>query len=130
MKKNKTSQAGSLLDLVYDGIFKKKGKNVVTLDLGSIENAICRYFVLCNGDSTTQTTAIAESVEEVLRTRKSEKPFHREGYENANWILLDYGDVIVHVFIESYRNLYNLEELWADAKILQIEEQDLADTSN
>jgi len=109
-------QTESLVKLVIEGILKKKGKRIVTLNLSEIENSICSYFVICHGDSTTQTSAIGESVAEVVLENSGEKPLHKEGFENANWILLDYGDVIIHVFLESYRDLYRLEELWADAK--------------
>lgn len=115
-------QTESLVKLVIEGILKKKGKRIVTLDLSDIENSICSYFVICHGDSTTQTSAIGESVAEVVFEKSGEKPLHKEGFENANWILLDYGDVIVHVFLESYRDLYRLEELWADAKLESISE--------
>ena len=109
-------QTESLVKLVIEGILKKKGKRIVTLNLSEIENSICSYFVICHGDSTTQTSAIGESVAEVVLENSGEKPLHKEGFENANWILLDYGDVIIHVFLESYRDLYRLEDLWADAK--------------
>lgn len=109
-------QTESLVKLVIEGILKKKGKRIVTLNLSEIENSICSYFVICHGDSTTQTSAIGESVAEVVFENSGEKPLHKEGFENANWILLDYGDVIIHVFLESYRDMYRLEELWADAK--------------
>ena len=88
----------------------------MTLDLSKIENSICTYFIICHGESTTQTSAIGESVAEFVFKESGEKPLHREGFQNANWILLDYGDVIVHVFLESFRELYRLEDLWADAK--------------
>jgi len=109
-------QTESLVKLVIEGILKKKGKRIVTLNLSEIENSICSYFVICHGDSTTQTSAIGESIAEVVLENSGEKPLHKEGFENANWILLDYGDVIIHVFLESYRDMYRLEELWADAK--------------
>ena len=109
-------QTESLVKLVIEGILKKKGKRIVTLDLSEIKNSICSYFVICHCDSTTQTSAVGESVVEVVLKNSGEKPLHKEGFENANWILLDYGDVIIHVFLESYRDLYRLEDLWADAK--------------
>ena len=116
MVSDSNKQTESLVKLVIEGILKKKGKRIVTLNLSEIENSICSYFVICHGDSTTQTSAIGESVAEVVLENSGEKPLHKEGFENANWILLDYGDVIIHVFLESYRDMYRLEELWADAK--------------
>ncbi len=115
-------QTKKLVSTIAEGIFKKKGKRVVSLDLSEIENSICKYFVICHGESTTQTAAIGESVIEVVRNEMGEKPIHREGFQQANWVLLDYGDVIVHIFLESYRELYSLEDLWADAKFETISE--------
>ena len=115
-------QTKKLVSTIAEGIFKKKGKRVVSLDLSKIENSICKYFVICHGESTTQTAAIGESVIEVVRDELGEKPIHREGFQQANWVLLDYGDVIVHIFLESYRELYSLEDLWADAKFETISE--------
>jgi len=109
-------QTESLVKLVIEGILKKKGKRIITLNLSEIENSICSYFIICHGESTTQISAIGESVVEVVFDKSGEKPLHKEGFENANWVLLDYGDVIVHVFLKSYRELYRLEDLWADAK--------------
>ena len=116
MTSKKIEQTEGLVKLVIEGILKKKGKRIVTLDLSKIENSICTYFIICHGESTTQTSAIGESVAEFVFKESGEKPLHREGFQNANWILLDYGDVIVHVFLESFRELYRLEDLWADAK--------------
>jgi ribosome-associated protein len=121
MEVNNT-ETNKLIGSIAEGIFKKKGKRVVSLDLRDIENAICKYFILCHGESTTQTAAIGESVVDVVRTEIGEKPIHREGFQQANWVLLDYGDVIVHIFLESYRELYRLEDLWADAKSETISE--------
>ena len=116
------AQTEKLVSTIAEGIFKKKGKRVVSLDLSKIENSICKYFVICHGESTTQTSAIGESVIEVVRNVLGEKPIHKEGFQQANWVLLDYGDVIVHIFLESYRELYRLEDLWADAKLEEISE--------
>ncbi|MCD6597356.1 MAG: ribosome silencing factor [Bacteroidales bacterium] len=115
-------QTKKLVSTIAEGIFKKKGKRVVSLDLSKIENSICKYFVICHGESTTQTAAIGESVIDVVRNELGERPIHKEGFQHANWVLLDYGDVIVHIFLESYRELYSLEDLWADAKFESISE--------
>lgn len=122
MKGTDNSHTDDLMELVIEGLLRKKGKKIVTLDLSKIENAICNYFVIAHGDSTTQTEALGASVEEIIKENIETKPFHKEGFENAQWILLDYGDIIVHIFLDSYRTLYNLEDLWADAEYKLIEE--------
>jgi len=105
-----------IVDAVVESIQEKKGENITVLDLRSIDNAITSFFVICDGTSNVHVDSIADSVEELVRKNISEKPFHVEGRDNAEWILLDYLDVIVHVFQKSTRELYKLEELWADAK--------------
>lgn len=116
-KKTQTSsQAANLLDSVVEGMHEKKAKNIVIVNLAGVENSICDYFVICDADSKTHVEAIADSVEEVVRKRTGEKPFHAEGYENAEWILIDYINVVVHVFQKEIRDYYNLEALWADAE--------------
>ena len=122
MKGKKESSTNQLVKFVIEGIFKKNGKEVVVLDLSEIENSICSRFVIAHGDSNSQVSAIAESVVDLVRIENKEKPLHTDGMTHANWILLDYGDVIVHVFQEPVRRLYNLEDLWADAKFEKIED--------
>lgn len=124
MKGKNDLQTDRLVELIVEGILKKKGRGIIVLDLSELENSICNYFVICHGESTTQTSAIGGSVEEVVREKSDEKLFHKEGFKNATWILLDYSDVVVHIFLEHYRLLYNLEELWADAKSEVIEEEE------
>jgi ribosome-associated protein len=104
-----------LLKSVVKGIFNKKGLNVLKIDLRRFENSIADYFVICHANSATQVDAICDSVEDTVRIDTGEKPFHVEGLENCYWVLLDYGDVVVHIFLEEYRNFYSLETLWADA---------------
>jgi ribosome-associated protein len=122
MKGTDNAHTDDLMEFVIEGLMRKKGKKIVTLDLSGIENAICQYFVIAHGHSTTQTEALGESVQEVISEKLHSKPFHKEGFENAQWILLDYGDIIVHIFLDSFRTLYNLEDLWADAEYKLIEE--------
>jgi len=86
-----------------------------------IENTICEYFVICDGDSNIHVDAVADSVNEYVRKKLNDRPVHIEGKDNAEWILIDYVDVIVHVFQKSIREFYNLEGLWADAKRTEIE---------
>jgi len=111
-----------IVDAAIEGILKKKGKNPVSLDLTEIENSVCKYFIICHGDSNTQVDALADSVMEVVREETGEKVWHKEGLNTANWVLLDYSDVVVHIFQREYRDFYKLEELWADAKVTQYDE--------
>jgi ribosome-associated protein len=99
-----------------EAMLDKKAQHVVSLNLSQIDGAIATCFVLCNADSTTQVEAIAENVEEQVRKTLGEKPLRREGFENAIWIILDYVDVMVHIFQTEARSFYRLESLWADAE--------------
>ena len=108
-----------LVDAIIEGLFKKKGEEVVSLDLTKIENSVCKYFVICHADSDRQVEALADSVLETVREETGENAWHKEGLDNATWVLLDYSDVVVHIFQKEYRDLYKLEELWADAKLVQ-----------
>lgn len=116
-KASSPSQTTSLLDAIIDGMHEKKAKNVTVVNLSEIENAICDFFVICDADSKTHVEAIADSVEEIVRKTTGEKPFHAEGYENSEWILIDYINIVAHVFQKEMRDYYNLEALWADAEI-------------
>jgi len=107
---------------VIDGILERKGLEITKMDMRSLGNSICDFFIICHGTSNRQVEAIAESVEEQVRKQTGEKPVHREGYASAEWILLDFVDVIVHVFQKPVREHYALEELWADAVTEEIVE--------
>lgn len=109
-----------LADAVVEGILEKKGKNISVLNLTNIHNRVCDYFIICQADSTTQVNAVAGSVEEIVKKRIGENPYRAEGFENSEWILIDYVTVVVHVFQSEMRNFYNLESLWADAEITEI----------
>jgi ribosome-associated protein len=120
----KRSDGGEvLLGSVITGIFEKKGQYVLKIDLRKIENRIADYFVICHASSGTQVSAICDSIDDTVRKVAGEKPFHIEGLDNCFWVLLDYGNVIVHVFLEEYRNFYSLETLWADACIENVEDK-------
>ncbi len=110
-----------LLDAIITGIKQKKSENIICMNLNAIENSICDYFVICQAGSERLAQAIADEVEKTVRELIKEKPINKSGYNNAKWILLDYGDVIVHIFKDEYREVYNLEELWADAELTKIE---------
>lgn len=122
MQKTGIADTERLLETILKGIQNKKGSAIVTVDLTVLENSFCQFFVICHGNSNIQVNAIAESVEERVREDLREKVWHREGLENAQWVLLDYGDVVVHIFQKEYRDFYNLEDLWADASIAYVEE--------
>jgi len=121
--KKKSYGAEVLLESVIKGIFEKKGQNVLKIDLRKLENRITDYFVICHAPSGTQVSAICDSVDDTVRKDASEKPLHIEGLDNCFWVLLDYGNVIVHVFLEEYRKFYSLESLWSDAAIEAIEDK-------
>lgn len=113
-----------LVDTIVEGVQEVKGKDITILNLTEIENAVCDYFVICSGDSSTQVDAIANSVQRTTREKLTEKPWHNEGSTNSEWILLDYVNVVVHVFYRETRDFYNIEGLWADAERTNIENID------
>ena len=121
--KKRTDEDEVLLGSIIKGVFGKKGQNVLKIDLRKLENRITDYFVICHATSGTQVSAICDSVEDTVRKGTGEKPLHLEGLDNCFWVLLDYGNVIVHVFLEEYRNFYSLESLWADAAIEAMEDK-------
>lgn len=121
--KKKQDGTEILLNTIIKGIFEKKGQNVLLIDLRKLENRITDYFVICHAGSTTQVSSLCDSVEDTVRIDTGEKPQHVEGLDNCFWVLVDYGNVIVHVFLEEYRNFYSLESLWADAKVEKMEDK-------
>lgn len=120
----KLEETDRILDAAIEGLKKIKGKEINIIDLASIKHTECSYFIICHGSSGTNVDALAHSVEETVEEMTGTKVWHRDGYRNAIWILLDYGDVMVHVFREEARRFYNLEGLWADAKSKKIETED------
>jgi ribosome-associated protein len=116
-KKSKNTSAEELKNLVVELIDDKKGNDIVSLDLRKIPEAITDYFVICHCESTTQTRAIIDHLEEEVRNRLLIKPLHVEGRTNGEWCLIDFGDVVVHIFQREKREFYQLEDLWSDAII-------------
>lgn len=108
--------------VIIDCIQERKGQNIVHIDLSKTDNSVCEFFIITHADSGTQVKAIASHIEEVLKDKYGIRAFHAEGYENAQWILLDYNSIVVHIFLDNTRDYYKLEELWADAKIEMISE--------
>ena len=117
-----TTTSTQLSELVVLGMLEKKAEDVVIMDMREVKTAVADYFVICSGNSDTQIDAISESIEEHVRKASTQKPWKREGRAHREWILIDYVDVVVHVFNKEKRKFYGLEELWGDAKIQQITE--------
>lgn len=116
----KEQNTTSLLALILEGIENVKGENISILDLRNIDNTPCDYFVICDGNSNTQVNAIAGSVQKTVSKELHEKPWHIEGTEQANWVLMDFINIVVHIFQKETRAYYNIEDLWGDAKITNI----------
>jgi len=109
-----------LVNTITKGIQEKKGADIVVADLQGIDGSICNYFVICQGSSPAQVEAITESVGDFARKELGEKPTRVAGLENAQWVAMDYGDVLVHIFLPDVRSYYDLEHLWDDAALTHI----------
>ena len=120
MQKNKAS-ADELITLIIAGIEEVKGIGINLLDLREIENTVCDYFVVCNGTSNTHVNAIVSSIQKTVSKSIKDKPWHIEGADNAEWVLMDYVNVVVHVFQKHTREFYDIEGLWGDAKVTMVE---------
>ncbi|HSN50420.1 MAG TPA: ribosome silencing factor [Bacteroidales bacterium] len=113
-----------LREIITDALLDKQGKDIVILDFKKIGSSICDAFIICHGASRPQVEALTESVLENVKKKTGQNALHKEGFENAEWILIDYGDILVHIFQDSTRIFYNLEQLWADAEITKIKSTD------
>jgi len=122
IKKRKEPGTDEILKVVIDGVQEKKAKQVTVIDLRENEGSICDVFVICHGDSNTQVDAITDSVVRFVKEKLHISTHHLEGLENLQWVLVDFGSVVVHVFQKKYRDFYQLEELWSDSKITRIED--------
>ena len=120
MQKRKAS-ADELIALILEGIEEVKGQDINLLDLREIENTVCDYFIICNGTSNTHVNAIVGSIQKTVSKAIKDKPWHVEGEDNAEWVLMDYVNVVVHVFQKHIREYYDIEGLWGDAKFTVIE---------
>lgn len=109
-----------LLANIIKGIEEVKGNDIDILDLREIDNTVCDYFVICSGTSNTQVNAIVHSIQKVVSKELKDKPWHVEGTENGEWVLMDYVNIVVHVFQKHIREYYNIESLWGDARITSI----------
>ena len=106
----------SLHKLVVEGMMEKKAVDIIVMDLRDVKNAVADYFVICSGNSDTQIDAISDSVEEIVWKKSEQNPWRKEGRENKEWVLIDYVDVVAHIFKKEKREFYAIEELWGDAK--------------
>jgi ribosome-associated protein len=119
-KKRKGASSEILSDVIVKGMQEKKATNIVVLDLRKVKNAVADFFILCSGNSDKQLDAIADSIDEQVSKTLKENPWHVEGKNNKEWMLLDYIDVVAHVFKKDRREFYALEKLWGDAEIIEI----------
>ncbi|WP_339700348.1 ribosome silencing factor [uncultured Marixanthomonas sp.] len=117
----KEQETDQLITQILKGIEDVKGKDIEILDLRDLENTVCDYFIICNGASNTQVNAIVNSIQKTVSKALKEKPWHVEGSNNAEWILMDFVHVVVHVFQKHIREFYDIEGLWGDAKSVKIE---------
>lgn len=121
-KKLKQTPTELLVDIIVNGMQEVKAKDIVVLDMKDVRSATTDFYIICNGTSNTHVEAISRSVERETIEKVSEKPSHMEGVQNAQWILMDYFSVVVHIFDEKSREYYRLEDLWADANMRTIKE--------
>lgn len=118
------TETATLQDHLIEGIQDRKGRHITHVDMSSIENAASSHFIICEGTSTMHVSSIADRVREYMLETYNVKPFNYDGYGSSQWIVLDYGDTLVHVFTPQARQLYNLEELWNDAVISNLPDLD------
>lgn len=115
-KKSAAKSISKDVKVIAEAMLDKKAKNVCSLDLRKLGTSICDYFVICNADSTTNVSAIADNVEDQMEEKCNKRVVRAQGKENSFWIIMDYGDIVVHIFQTQYRDFYRLEELWSDCK--------------
>lgn len=118
----KTASVQELLDIIVEGMKEKKAKEIVILDMMNLKSAPADFFVICHGESNKQVEAIARSVDEFVKKQTGEDALHTEGLDNAEWVLLDYFNVVVHIFQQEKRNFFDIEGLWGDARIVEVED--------
>ena len=116
------TKASKIIKTIIAAIQEKKGKNIISLDLRKINEAVADFFIVCEAGSQPQIRAIADNIDDKVREKCGEKPFHHEGYNNLQWVLIDYINVVVHVMLPENRKFYQLEEMWSDAAAETIDE--------
>lgn len=126
--KNKTQELNimveneQIVNKIVEGIQERKGKNIVIVNLNKLQEAPCSYFVICEGDSNVHVNSVANSIKDWVRDEIKVKPYATDGFENCEWIAMDYGQIIVHVFQRHTRAFYDIEHLWADADLKRLED--------
>jgi ribosome-associated protein len=121
-KRRKADHSEKISQLVVKGMQEKKASNIVVMDLRKVRNAVADFFVICSGNSDRQLDAIADSIDEEVYKGAKESPWHTEGKNNKEWMLLDYSNVVAHIFNKDKRSFYALDKLWGDAEITEIED--------
>ena len=124
MIKKANHELSEITRLIIEGIQERKGRRIIHIDLSDNESAAASDFIICEGSSTMQVSAIADSVRDYLLEHAHTKPYNYDGYQNSQWIVIDYGHTLVHIFLPSERQRYCLEELWSDAPITEIPDLD------
>jgi ribosome-associated protein len=124
MQTSETGNNQNLTQTIIEGIQEKKGHKITVLDLASAGASTTATFIICQGNSTSHVSSVADSIREYVHKNAGRKPYNYDGYRNCEWIVIDYGEVMVHVFLPDVRNRYNLEELWSDAPCEEIEDLD------
>ena len=117
---NNKASKDELLTYIIDGVENVKGEKITLLDLRDLDNTVCDYFVICSGNSSTQVESIKNSVNKTISKKLKEKPWHIEDSQNSEWVLIDYVNIVVHIFQNNIREYYNLEDMWGDARIERI----------
>lgn len=118
------NELSALEGAIIDAIQDKKGYRITELDFTNLDTAPASAFIVCQGKSTSQVASIADNIREEVRKKLDIKPYSYDGYRNSQWIALDYGDVMAHIFLPDTREYYNLEDLWSDARVTEIPDLD------
>ena len=121
---DKKIEAKEIIEQIVEGIHDKKGKGVVVVDMLGLGNSVCDYFVICQGNSPNQVSAITDSVADTVREKCGKKPYAIDGLRNCQWVAMDYGDILVHIVQPDIRAFYDIEHLWADARTTEIPDID------
>ena len=116
-KSRNSNESSNISEIIIYGLQEKKGNEIVRVDLRKLNSSVTDYFVICHADSSTQVRALADSVEKEVFKALNQNPWHKEGFEQGDWILLDYVDVVVHIFKTEKRQHYGIEDLWGDAEL-------------